>query len=386
MEMKKYFVVFVTMCISISMVAQTDLFESFEFNGEERTYRLHIPPQYEEGGESLPLVFNLHGAGSNALEQALYTSFNVVSNTEGFFVCHPNGTPQATGGNVWNVNFPGSMSEVDDVGFILALIDLFKEEYNINLSRTYSTGMSNGGFLSYKLACEHPDKIAAIASVTGSMVPSELSVCNPGKAVPVMQIHGTNDLIVLYNGSLFSSGIEELVSWWVNNNGCDTEANYTEVEDTDPDDGSTAELFEYVSCDDDVTVEFYKIADGGHTWPGAPNVSPELLGITNNDFNASQVIWEFFNKYQLPETSQVDDLFGLNAIQVFPNPTENRLQFTTESSDVIQYKLMDSSGAKLLQGHFTKTQEIHLEAFANGMYILHFESEQGVMTKKILKQ
>lgn len=140
------------------------LFDTLTFDGLERSFLVFVPAGYD-GLEPIPLVLNLHGAGSTAAEQVIYSQLNLVSDTAGFLVVIPDAID-----NFWNSGFsfipPGSP---DDVSFLLGLLDSMSTRYNIDPNRIYSTGMSNGGFMSYRLACEASDRIAAIASVTGSM-------------------------------------------------------------------------------------------------------------------------------------------------------------------------------------------------------------------------
>ena len=119
------------------------------------------------------------------------------------------------------------MSDVDDIGFLNSLIDFLGNEYNIDLDRVYSTGFSNGGYMSYTLACELSDKIAAIASVTGSMYINQPILCNPERPIPVMQIHGTMDLTVPYIGSNTSESINDVISFWVNFNECSNDPSFS---------------------------------------------------------------------------------------------------------------------------------------------------------------
>ena len=128
-----------------------------------------------------------------------YTNFNYISDTAGFIVVYPEGT-LLQGSTHWNVGGWITGSTTDDVGFSISLLDSISNEYNIDATRVYSTGMSNGGYMSFLLACQMSDKIAAIASVTGSMTPQTYNVCNPQHPTPILQIHGTSDQTVPYLG------------------------------------------------------------------------------------------------------------------------------------------------------------------------------------------
>ena len=274
-------------------LSQTVTPEILIHNNIERSYILYVPANYD-GANSVPLVLNLHGYSSNAGQQMIYSEFYEIAETEGFILIHPEGTIDDMGFQFWN---SGYFSEVDDVGFLSTLIDTISSEYNINTNRVYSMGMSNGGFMSYRLACELSDKISAIASVTGSMSTNQINTCNPMNPVPIMQIHGTSDPTVLYNGDSGIEAIDEVISFWVNFNNCNTQPIFNNIADVNLIDLCTVEHYIYENGDNDTSIELYKIINGGHTWPGA--AIPLVGNNTNQDINASQVIWEFFNKYDI---------------------------------------------------------------------------------------
>ncbi len=271
---------------------------SFLHNNLERSYILYVPDSYDSNS-STSLVLNLHGYSSNAGQQMIYSNFYTIADTAGFILAHPQGTIDDNGFAFWNSGLFGESIEIDDIGFLSNLIDTISSQYNINQDKIYSTGMSNGGFMSYKLACELSDKIAAVASVTGSMNESQINSCFPQQSMPVMQIHGTTDLVVLYEGNEFleTLSIEDVVSYWVAFNQCDTDPVVTNMPDINILDLSQAEHYLYDNCINSTSVEFYKIINGGHTWPGA--LIPLTGNNTNQDINASEKIWEFFQKYDL---------------------------------------------------------------------------------------
>ena len=290
LKMKK---ILLLILIPYLLLSQEVTTETFYYDDLERSYILYIPETYSEQNPT-PLVLNLHGYSSNAGQQMIYSEFYNIASLEGFILIHPEGTMDTNGFQFWN---SGNLSSVDDVGFLNALIDQIALEYNINLNRIYCMGMSNGGFMSYQLACELSDKIAAIASVTGSMSINQIEVCNPTNSTPVMQIHGTSDPTVAYNGDIFVESIDNLISFWINVNNCNQTPNVNYLPDVNLVDLSNVEHYIYNNGINDSSVELYKIINGGHTWPGA---SIPLLGNnTNQDFNASEKIWDFFNKYDI---------------------------------------------------------------------------------------
>jgi len=303
------------------MYCQSTVEESIIHDGIQRDYTLYFPASYEQNSEDYALIFNFHGFTSNGAQQRLYSRMDLVSDTAQVVMCYPEGIDAA-----WNVgwNF-GSME--DDVGFTAAMIDKFVAEHRINSKKVYACGMSNGGFFSYKLACELNDKIAAVASVTGSLVPGQDAACNPGRAVPVLEIHGTADAVVPYEGSTgVAMPIEDVVQFWVDKNACDDDPDIIDIPNTSLTDESTASIFRYNTCESDTEVQFIKIENGGHTWPDA------LLdiGVTNRDFNASQYIWEFFSQFTLPTVSstQEEDLDVFSKIQLYPNPSSGSINIS----------------------------------------------------------
>ena len=155
--------------------------------------------------------------------------------------------------------------------------------------RIYSTGMSNGGYFSYHLACNLSTKIAAIASVTGAMSQYTQTICNPSHPTPVMEIHGTADLTVPFNDIISGLG------YWRSYNNCNPIADTTIIPDLVLGDWSTVEHIVFENGDNGVTTELFKVINGEHTWPGS-NFSS---GVTNYDINASAEIWRFFSKYDI---------------------------------------------------------------------------------------
>lgn len=329
-----------------------------------RHYRLYIPPTYADT-VGLPLVFNIHGRGSTGAEQQFYSQMNNVADTTGFVVCYPNAT--STGGvTLWNSGF--DPNAVDDLGFINLLIDELLGKFSIDSSRIYSCGMSNGGYHSYFLACELPDRFAAIASVTGTMFPAVYNSCEPNRAMPVLQIHGTNDGTVLYNGDASGTAIEQVVKFWVENNFCASEGDTINIPDVNTADNSTAQLISYTNCDDNSEVQFYKILNGSHTWPGG---AIDLYGVTNRDFNASEVIWNFFKQYSLEDQilDVVDD--NLFDVKVSPNPANNVIYVNglTKASSV---KIISIKGALIKDiKNVTQNTKVDVSNLSAGLYLVN---------------
>jgi polyhydroxybutyrate depolymerase len=358
------------------ILAQQTINGSVIHDGIQRDYILYIPAIYD-GSADFPLVLNFHGFGSNANEQMFYGDFRDIADTEGFLLVHPQGT-SLNGSQYWNVGSPGSSgSTIDDVGFTEALIDELANLYTINLDRVYATGMSNGGFMSFLLACQLSEKIAAIASVTGSMTLDTYDNCNAQHPTPILQIHGTSDNIVPYNGNTGSLSIDDVISYWVNYNNCDTNPTITTFPDLDPSDGSIVEHIVYTGGDNASTTEHMKVIGGGHTWPGSVFILPE----TNQDINASNEIWEFFSRFDINGSLSVNE-FENGQVTIYPNPTSSKINLSLSFSEELNYELFSSNGKQLMNGTIKSSyQEINLSHLKPNIYFLKL----GNQVFKILK-
>ena len=354
---------------TFSSFAQQTINASITHDGIQRDYILYIPEIYD-GNTAVPLVLNFHGFGSNASQQMFYGDFRDIADTEGFLLVHPEGTT-FIGNQFWNVGFPGISSTIDDVGFTEALIDELATLYAIDLDRVYATGMSNGGFMSFLLACQLSEKIAAVASVTGSMTQDTFDDCNAQRPTPVLQIHGTEDDVVLYNGNTLSIPIADVISYWVDYNNCETTPTTTTFPDIDPSDGSTIEHSVYEDGDNGITTEHMKVIGGGHTWPG----SVINTGGTNQDIDASMEIWLFFSRFDINGPLSTDD-FENNQVTIYPNPTQSHINLSLNYSIDVHYKLFSLLGQQLMDGIITSSnQEIDISHLPSNIYFLKVDNQ-----------
>jgi polyhydroxybutyrate depolymerase len=370
--------------LTASLSAQSTISGTLVSGGLTRDYLLYIPAAYT-GNVAVPLVFNLHGYTSNNLEQMFYGDFRPIADTANFLIVLPNGTLDPQGKRYWNT-FLGN-STVDDVGFMRDLLNSLQATYNIDPNRVYSTGMSNGGFLSYSLACEMNDRIAAIASVTGDMIQSKLNACNPERPVPVMEIHGTADDVVPYNGLPLSTfvAIPTLVDAWVDFNHCNPTPSITQIPNTSTIDNCTAERQLYTGGDKGSTVEHYKITGGGHTWPG----SAFNIGVTNQDINASKEIWRFFSQYRLDQLSATNTPEALEQTWIaFPNPMQDYVVLQPkDESNVKRIQVFDALGRlqQTLSPNTGSRIELRTGDWAAGMYWVVIEEADKVSRISVMK-
>jgi polyhydroxybutyrate depolymerase len=275
---------------------------SLELSGMKRTYRIHIPPSYD-GTKPVPLLLVFHGLGGNGREMEMGTRFNELSDRRGFLVVYPDGyeTSWADGSGVT----PAGRAGVDDVGFVSALFDKLANEFRIDLSRVYATGYSNGGMFVQRLACELSHRIAAVASVAGTMTEKLSTSCNPGRAVSVMHVHGTEDSIVPWQGGevrgVGISGwrilsVPATMSKWSDINVCSKSAEVDFIAGNN----RTVRGKTYSNCRDSTEVVLYGIVGGGHSFHslvGEIQMLEQSATKPDSVIRAEEVIWNFFEGY-----------------------------------------------------------------------------------------
>ncbi len=267
-------------------------------DGIERTYILHVPKTLDKI-KSAPLVFVLHGGGGTGKGMNKLTGFNKVSDEYGFIVCYPQGIDKHwNDGREVNITYINGV-EVNDTKFFSLLIDTLLDKYNIDSSRIYSCGISNGGMMSFRLGCELNNKIAAIAPVAISMSEILYNSCIPSKPVPIMIIFGDDDPLVPFEGGSIKwnrgevVSIKKTVEFWVKNNNCSDAPQLTNIDKED--DETSVKKFVFSGSTGRNEVVYFHIYGGGHTWPGGWQYLPKLIvGRTSKELNASEVIWKWF--------------------------------------------------------------------------------------------
>ena len=274
---------------SISLTAQQTINATLLHDNVVREYIMYVPATYDPN-VPCPLVLSYHGAEQSSSINFDKTRFDLVADTAGFIVVHPMGTLQPDEKFThWNVDFWNS--NTDDIGFSIALLDSIEKTYNIDPKRIYSAGTSNGGFMSYLLACQLSNRIAAIASVSGSLLPKMRDNCRPEHPTPVLQIHGTADSLVPYEEKQdWVIPAFDAVQYWVEFNNCDSIPSILHILDIDTLDGSTVKHFIHGNGKNGVSTELFKVVGGGHAWPGKRG---------NMDMNSTLEIWRFFSKYNI---------------------------------------------------------------------------------------
>ena len=339
----------------------------FLCGGYQRTYTVYVPSTWSPGGQ-YPLLIALHGLTQTGNEMMLFSGFNTIAEDNRFLVVYPDGVLTS-----WNVGFPGG-STADDVGFLSALIDTLNTRYSVDLTRVYATGFSNGGFMCYRLGCELGNRIAAIASVSGTMTDGSLAACQPQRLIPVMHIHGTNDYVVPFNGGYGNQSVNAVLSFWTNYNNCPALPVVVDLPDLVPE-GSTVQTQTWSPCDDTTEVKFYKVLNGGHAWPGS--VIATGSGLTNEDINASQEIWNFVSRFTLDLTTGIRS-FTHGSFVIYPNPAIESV--TIRFPRLIQpglLELYNACGIKVMDRAISSgltTFGLHLESLPRGLYFVRVSS------------
>ena len=291
-----------------SMPANYDYSSSIFSGGLQRTYSVHISSSYDKT-QPTPLLIVLHGGGGTGQGMTKLTDFNAIADRENFIVVYPDGFE-----NHWNdgrgvQRYRAQLQNVDDVGFISSLIDHLSGELNIDAKMIYVTGISNGAMMSHRLGCELSQKIAAIAPVAGNMPIDMASICTPSRPVSVLIINGTEDPLVPWTGGDVHFGqiklgqvlsVADTVKFWVMNDKCTSSPLVEQLPYKDPSDGTIVRKETYGGCEDGAEVVLYAVEGGGHTWPNGLQYLPEsIIGRTSRDFDASEVIWQFFKEHPI---------------------------------------------------------------------------------------
>jgi polyhydroxybutyrate depolymerase len=299
---------FVLLGIIQSSFAQSqDIDKTITVDNRERQYMIHLPPSYNSA-KKLPVIFAFHGGGGEYKKTIRYYNLNGLADENGFIVVYPNAINKA-----WSMNGVSSRvrnidNGVDDVKFIADLLDHLIADYKVDTKRVFCTGISRGGIFSLYLAWQLSERITAIAPVCASIpqaIADEYSFKHP---TPVLLINGTEDPLINYNGGPGKLNgrnagsqtanmlpTEELVSKIAKLDNCQSKPVVTDLPDADPNDGCTAVDY-YYSCNE-AQVEFIKVINGGHAWPGGVQYLPKaIIGRACKDFRAEEKIFEFFKK------------------------------------------------------------------------------------------
>jgi polyhydroxybutyrate depolymerase len=280
--------------------SSADAVYTLTFDGLQRSYILHLPVPFDDS-HSLPLVFDFHGGGGNAESQMRTSGFDALADEKTFIVVYPNGSG-LLGDKLltWNGGTCCGYAvkqNIDDVGFIRALIADIGSSYKVDLKRVYATGLSNGGIFSYRLACDASDIFAAIGPVSGTL---NSFPCEPREPVSVIHFHGTADEHLPYNGGVgdkslagvpFAS-VKDSVDFWVKFDQCGAVPQTEKFSDIQHD--------VYSNCAGGTAVELYTIIGGKHAWPGSSGPAWPGGDQPTQSISATNIMWSFFAAHPKP--------------------------------------------------------------------------------------
>jgi polyhydroxybutyrate depolymerase len=282
-----------------------DYTKTVSVDGVTRTYILHVPASYQATQPSAAVLL-LHGGGGSASTIGAATSntgggFNAFADLKGFIAIYPD----SVSGN-WDDGRETITQRTNDVAFINALLDAVAKDYSLDTKRVFASGISNGGMMTQRLACELPGRLAAIAAVAANMPSALTAGCNPTQPVPVALFSGDADPLMPFSGGMVVGNIggsvlsaTDTAAFWANKQAAAL-SQTTALPNTDLTDGTTTDLFSYTGAGN-AEVAFYRINGGGHTWPGGTQYASQLLiGKVSKDFSANEAMWSFFLRHAKP--------------------------------------------------------------------------------------
>jgi polyhydroxybutyrate depolymerase len=274
--------------------------------GVERTAILHVPPA--AAGQHLPVVVGLHGAGGKFFES--YSGFSILADAEDFIAVYPNPIDESDGHTFWDISssLPGGGP---DVQFISNLLDYLESNLCVDTNRVYAAGVSNGGGLAARVACELSSRFAAFASIAGGY--KSLPPCQPANPVSVVEVHGTSDTVVPYNGSApnGAGAVRPWLAMWGQRDGCQGQPAVSRI-------APRVERYDWTGCADGAAIEHIEIFGGGHQLPGG--ISPDV-GQTST-VSATWLAWNFLRQH-----TQAAPYSAAALLSGTPGP----LQFTDDS-------------------------------------------------------
>jgi len=267
---------------------------------------------------------------------------------------------------------------VDDVGFVLAMLDTLSNQFNIDQSRIYATGFSMGGFFTNRLACEHPEVFDAVASLAGTIGTG--LICEPDSPLRIAHFHGTNDGTVGYFENMFGLNVAAWRDIWIDSNACTNDAENGTIPNASLD-GYTIAYERYGSCEDNSEVVLYTVDGADHIWLYEPV----------NAMSYTAEIWKFFLGIQptLLTTNVLDDTF--QEISVYPNPASGifSVKLPLNISDAITNTTITDISGKLIEVNLEWTENntvLNVPNLKPGLYVLRIQAGKAVYTSRIVIQ
>lgn len=272
---------------------------TLESGGATRAYVRFVPETHGPG--PLPLLVALHGKFGTGEGMVRLTGFNGLAEQENFIVLYPNGI-----NGEWNYvqGVPGYPDGPDDLAFLDALVQHVSAEVEVDPSRVYVAGFSNGGFMAERLACSAPERYAAFASVAAAGFGGMEAVCTGSEPVRLLFIHGTFDTNIPFNGLMREVAgrsvrvlysVPDTLAFWAERSGCNPDLEAERLPSLRRAPATEVHVFTFRGCAEGAALKLYAVSGGGHNWPGRPGLIPEeVAGTVSTELDASRTIWTFF--------------------------------------------------------------------------------------------
>ena len=377
--MKDCFKLSMVLVMLLSHYITSAQFISFEHEGNERQYLYYEPTNLNE---NMPLVFVMHGFTGDADSMRDYSGMNEIADQYGFAVCYPRGTLDSSGNRFWNVGYAFHESEtVNDVGFLTELAEYLQITHTLNPDFTFATGFSNGGEMCYMLACQAFNTFKAVAPVAGMIMQDILDNCNDSPAIPLFEIHGSQDNVTPLSGDPNNNdgwgsypSISSTINYFVTKNQCTSNETET-LPNSNISDGSYVNSEKYLNGINNNEVWYYEVVGGGHDWPGASG---------NMDINAGEEAWLFFQQHIESTLSLAGNEDIKQPIKIFPNPTNSIINIESNNQILTNnITLYDAVGS--LMNLKLEDGILNLNNLNSGIYFLRIKTKTKVILKKIVK-
>jgi polyhydroxybutyrate depolymerase len=358
-------------------------YDSIFVGNEYRYYLQHFPPTYNTATPSA-LVLALHGGLGSGPQLETQSGLSAKADQENFVVVYPEGVVGNFGIRTWNAGGCcgyAMNNNVDDVGFIDKLLDTLINNFSIDTTRIFVTGMSNGGFMSYRLACELSHRIAAIAPVAASMIFN----CLPANPVSIIHFHSYLDDNIPFDGGIgnglsihYNPPLDSVFGVWANFNSCSIMADTVY-------DGADFDKVTWTGCNCNSAIEYYITHDGGHSWPGGNSTA--IGDPVSQYLSANDLMWDFFQQHPLCMTTSINQAnISKPKIEVYPNPAQNRISVSSKGNPINRIVIQNIMGEVLIAKDFpgSSTIGIDLKELESGFFLIQIILSAEKISKKMI--
>ncbi len=368
----RFFTLLTAITIVSSAFAQLET-RTLNWDELERTYLEYVPTNYS-GDEAVPVVFGLHGLGDD-MNNFYNVGMNYIADTAGFILIVPQAetfqtmTAWNSGASLYGIT---PNTDVDDTGFLMAVLDSLENNFNIDTESIYFFGFSMGGYMCNRLAAEVPERINAIASISGTMGVNFTPEPSTTDFVACLHFHGTADGTVQYTGNGSGMDADELVEFWRNNNGNDETPIVYNYPDTESD-GLTFERYVYPNGENQVV--HIKVIGGDHQWYYSPV----------NDVDYGTEIWTFFRNRFSEVPTNIPPTGDIN-ISIYPNPASEYLKIDLNEQTETQIYLFNALGVQILCKTISNDFQLKIDNLPEGLYYLNIIQGNNQQTFPVSKQ